>query len=65
MTADRFNAEVIGRAEARRGGGLQVKVRFADGREDLVGCLAETAAGRFAPGRKVLVERGLVTELGL
>lgn len=61
---DRFNAAVTGRASARRAGGLQVPVRYDDGREDLVGCLAETAAGRFAPGRRVLIENGLVTELG-
>lgn len=64
---DRFNATITGRATARRAGGLQVPVRYDDGRDDLAACIAETCASHFRSGRRVLIEgeRPLITELGL
>lgn len=64
--SDRFNASVIGRAEARRAGGLQVPVKLDSGREALAACLTHPFAGHFSTGRRVLVEtdRDLITEVG-
>lgn len=64
--ADRFNATVTGRASARRAGGLQVPVRYDDGRDDLAACLAETSTTVFRVGRRVLIEgeRPVITEMG-
>lgn len=66
-SADRFNATITGRATARRAGGLQVPVRWDDGRDDLAACLTETCSSRFTAGRRVLIEgdRPLITEMGL